>query len=154
MCFFCVAFSCLKMWSHHVFCKLKSDSSVFKNHVGLTTHNSALYYVVHSMYMEDRILAPTLHSALRCFALRLKEVSNSWKISVPISKAKTVYCEVSTYCALARTSDGGVAAAAHAAHAAGDREHPVKSCRFGHEWFCAPQAWKKTFHHNLESIAL
>ena len=41
----CASFAshfCLKMCSHHVF--LMSDSSVFKNHVGLTTHNSALVY--------------------------------------------------------------------------------------------------------------
>ena len=123
-----------------------SDSSVFKNHVGFTTQNSALLSIqLECTCMERSNFGAnfTFSIALLCpQAQRSEQFVENFS---PNPKAKTVYCEVSK-CALARTSNGysGAAVLRRRAHAAGlDREHPVKSCRIGlMNGICAPQAWK------------
>ena len=98
--FFCVAFSSPKMQSHHVF--RMSDSSVFTDHVGLATQNSALVL----LYLQGRSnFGPnfTFSIALLCpQAQRSEQFVENFS---PNPKANTVYCEVSK-CALARTSNG------------------------------------------------
>ena len=126
-----------------------SDSSVFKNHVGFTTQNSALLSIqLECTCMERSNFGAnfTFSIALLCpQAQRSEQFVENFS---PNPKAKTVYCEVSK-CALARTSNGCVRrGCASAARARGGLRQGA-SCQilqdWSHEWYLRAASMEKHF---------